>query len=56
MSYGRRPLGKEFWSGYKVDGHGRYSGFAPRWGEFYERAGLDPDRNASSWEGRVSHR
>ncbi|MBY3217078.1 hypothetical protein HFO21_22425 [Rhizobium laguerreae] len=35
---------------YKVDGHGRYSGVAPRWGEFYELVGLDPDRDAVSWE------
>ncbi|WP_246650078.1 hypothetical protein [Rhizobium laguerreae] len=28
---------------YKVDGHGRYSGVAPRWGEFYELMGPDPD-------------
>ena len=35
---------------YKVDGHGRYSGIAPRWGEFYELSGPDPDRDAVSWE------
>ncbi|MBB2704645.1 MULTISPECIES: hypothetical protein [Rhizobium] len=35
---------------YKVDGHGRYSGVAPRWGEFYELIGPDPDRDAVSWE------
>ncbi|WP_286170018.1 hypothetical protein [Rhizobium sp. NFACC06-2] len=29
---------------YKADGHGRYSGVAPRWGEFYELIGPDPDR------------
>jgi len=35
---------------HKVDGHGRYSGVAPRWGEFYELIGPDPDRDAVSWE------
>lgn len=35
---------------YKADGHGRYSGVAPRWGEFYELIGPDPDRDAVSWE------
>ncbi|WP_333900116.1 hypothetical protein [Agrobacterium pusense] len=35
---------------YKTDGHGRYSGVAPRWGEFYELIGPDPDRDAVSWE------
>ncbi|WP_113110786.1 hypothetical protein [Rhizobiales bacterium] len=35
---------------YKVDGHGRYSGIAPRWGEFYELVGPDPDRDAVSWD------
>lgn len=35
---------------YKADGHGRNSGVAPRWGEFYELIGPDPDRDAVSWE------
>lgn len=35
---------------YKADGHGRYSGVAPRWGEFCELIGPDPDRDAVSWE------
>ncbi|MEH0293423.1 hypothetical protein V6R98_14565 [Agrobacterium sp. CCNWLW71] len=37
---------------YKVDGHGRHSGAAPRWGEFYELIGPDPDpdHDALSWE------
>lgn len=35
---------------YKVDGHGRYSGIAPRWGEFYELVGHDPIRDAVPWE------
>jgi hypothetical protein len=35
---------------YKADGSGRYSGVAPRWGEFYELIGPDPDRDAVSWE------
>ncbi|ARO31737.1 hypothetical protein NXC14_CH03853 [Rhizobium sp. NXC14] len=35
---------------HKVDGHGRYSGIAPRWGEFYELVGHDPIRDAVPWE------
>ncbi|WP_275783630.1 hypothetical protein [Pararhizobium gei] len=35
---------------YKANGHGRYSGIAPRWGEFYELIGPDPTRDAVPWE------
>ncbi len=35
---------------YKADGHGRYSGIAPRWGKFYELIGPDPIRDAVPWE------
>ena len=35
---------------YKKNGHGRYSGIAPKWGKFYELAGEDPIRDAVPWE------
>jgi hypothetical protein len=35
---------------FKLDGHGRYSGIAPRWGRFYELTGDDPMRDAVPWE------
>lgn len=41
---------------YKVDGHGRYSGTAPRWGEFYELVGYDPIRDAVPWDNPGKHR